>query len=160
MHPKAICGMGRSAKVGNWLWKLVFGRHSQICLKVALWMLQILETASRDVFGWHRRCQKNLKGSLMDQQTIRLGPRERQIVELLLQGCDNAEIATQLNMARRTVKAHFNRLFLRFGINGGIKRVKLATMLYRRQACLQMNVMDPASQVSVNTESSSLLPKA
>jgi DNA-binding NarL/FixJ family response regulator len=104
--------------------------------------------------------KKNLKGSLMDQQTIRLGPRERQIVELLLQGCDNAEIASQLNMARRTVKAHFNRLFLRFGIDGGIKRVKLATMLYRRQACLQMNVMDPASQVSANTESSSLLPKA
>ena len=73
----------------------------------------------------------------MKDQTVRLGPREQQIVELLLQGCDNAEIATQLNMARRTVKAHFNRLFLRFGITGGIKRVKLATLLYRRQACLQ-----------------------
>jgi len=61
----------------------------------------------------------------MKEHTVRLGPREQQIVELLLQGCDNAEIATQLNMARRTVKAHFNRLFLRFGITGGIKRVKL-----------------------------------
>jgi DNA-binding NarL/FixJ family response regulator len=96
----------------------------------------------------------------MEEQTIRLGPRERQIVELLLQGCDNAEIASQLNMARRTVKAHFNRLFLRFGIDGGIKRVKLATMLYRRQSCLQLNAMDPVSQVNVNKESSSLLPKA
>src|SRR5271156_1869353 len=100
------------------------------------------------------------KGSLMEEQTIRLGPRERQIVELLLQGCDNAEIASQLNMARRTVKAHFNRLFLRFGINGGIKRVKLATMLYRRQSCLQMNVMDPVSQANASRKSSSLLPKA
>jgi len=96
----------------------------------------------------------------MEEQTIRLGPRETQIVELLLQGCDNAEIATQLHMARRTVKAHFNRLFLRFGITGGIKRVKLATLLYRRQACLQMNAMDPASRMNANTESSSLLPKA
>jgi len=96
----------------------------------------------------------------MEEQTIRLGPRERQIVELLLQGCDNAEIASQLHMARRTVKAHFNRLFLRFGIDGGIKRVKLATMLYRRQSCLQMNAMDPVSRVNVNKESSSLLPKA
>ena len=62
-----------------------------------------------------------------------VGPRERQIVDLLLQGCDNAEIARDLNIAERTVKAHFNRLFLRYGIKGGIKRVKLATLLYRRQ---------------------------
>lgn len=91
---------------------------------------------------------------------VRLGPREQQIVELLLQGCDNAEIASQLKMARRTVKAHFNRLFLRFGITGGIKRVKLATLLYRRQSCLQQNVTAPVSQVSVKTESSSLSPRA
>jgi DNA-binding NarL/FixJ family response regulator len=96
----------------------------------------------------------------MKEQTVRLGPREQQIVELLLQGCDNAEIASQLKMARRTVKAHFNRLFLRFGITGGIKRVKLATLLYRRQACLQVDGMEPGSQANGNKESSSLLPKA
>jgi len=95
----------------------------------------------------------------MKEQTVRLGPREQQIVELLLQGCDNAEIATQLKMARRTVKAHFNRLFLRFGITGGIKRVKLATLLYRRQACQNLDVMAPVSQMNVSTESSSSLPK-
>jgi len=96
----------------------------------------------------------------MKEHTVRLGPREQQIVELLLQGCDNAEIASQLKMARRTVKAHFNRLFLRFGITDGIKRVKLATLLYRRQICLQVNAMAPASPVNVNRESSSLSPKA
>jgi DNA-binding NarL/FixJ family response regulator len=101
-----------------------------------------------------------MRGGLMKDQTVRLGPREQQIVELLLQGCDNAEIASQLNMARRTVKAHFNRLFLRFGITGGIKRVKLATLLYRRQACLQMGGMEPASRANVNRESSNWLPKA
>jgi hypothetical protein len=68
---------------------------------------------------------------------IKLGPREQQIADLLLQGCDNAEMAKQLGMAKRTVKAHFNRLFLRFGISGGIKRVKLATLLYRRMECQQ-----------------------
>jgi len=96
----------------------------------------------------------------MKEQPVRLGPREQQIVELLLQGCDNAEIARQLKMARRTVKAHFNRLFLRFGITGGIKRVKLATLLYRRQACQQMNVMEVVSPVNVSSKSSSLWPKA
>src|SRR5882757_11021560 len=84
----------------------------------------------------------------MREQAVRLGPREQQIVELLLQGCDNAEIARQLNMARRTVKAHFNRLFLRFGITGGIKRVKLATLLYRRQLCSQTNGTENASLVN------------
>lgn len=71
----------------------------------------------------------------MKDKAIRLGPREQQIADLLLQGCDNSEIAKQLKMARRTVKAHLNRLFLRFGIRSGIKRVKLATLLYRRQLC-------------------------
>ena len=96
----------------------------------------------------------------MKEQTVRLGPREQQIVELLLQGCDNAEIATQLKMAMRTVNAHFNRLFLRFGITSGIKRVKLATLLYRREVCLQLNAMGTVCQVNVNTESSSSLPMA
>src|SRR5580698_1895738 len=96
----------------------------------------------------------------MTDQSVRLGPREQQIVELLLQGCDNAEIASQLKMARRTVKAHFNRLFLRFGITGGIKRVKLATLLYRRQLCLRTNVMETGSPASVKTASSNLSPRA
>ncbi len=74
---------------------------------------------------------------LMEEKFGQVGPRERQIINLLLQGCDNSEIARDLNIAERTVKAHFNRLFLRFGIKGGIKRVKLATMLYRRQLWLE-----------------------
>src|ERR1700687_4879800 len=73
----------------------------------------------------------------MEEKFQQVGPRERQIIDLLLQGCDNSEIARDLNIAERTVKAHFNRLFLRFGIKGGIKRVKLATLLYRRQLCLE-----------------------
>jgi DNA-binding NarL/FixJ family response regulator len=115
--------------------------------------------SARAPFGAEGDAKKK-RGELMKDQSIRLGPREQQIVELLLQGCDNAEIASQLKMARRTVKAHFNRLFLRFGITGGIKRVKLATLLYRRQTCLQVNGMEPAYQVNVSNESSSLSPKA
>jgi len=62
-----------------------------------------------------------------------LSAREQQIVALLLDACDNDEIAKELGMARRTVKAHFNRLYLRYGINDGIKRVRLAVLMYRRQ---------------------------
>jgi hypothetical protein len=95
----------------------------------------------------------------MSEQPVRLGHREQQIVELLLQGCDNDEIARQLNMARRTVKAHFNRLFLRFGITSGIKRVKLATLLYRRQLCLEGHVTESEFPASERVESLNLLPK-
>jgi Bacterial regulatory proteins, luxR family len=95
----------------------------------------------------------------MKERSVRLGPREKQITELLLQGCDNTEIAKQLKMARRTVKAHFNRLFLRFGISGGIKRVKLATLLYRRQLCLEVSGMENGSPVSESRSLLSLSPK-
>jgi DNA-binding CsgD family transcriptional regulator len=92
----------------------------------------------------------------MEEKSLR--PRERQVVELLLQGCDNDEISKQLNMARRTVKAHFNRLFQRYGITGGVKRVKLATLLYRRQLCSEEE-MAVGHQAIGNNGLSSLLPK-
>src|SRR5277367_5839758 len=95
----------------------------------------------------------------MEEKPVRLGPREQQIAELLLQGCDNTEIAVQLKMARRTVKAHFNRLFHRFGIDGGIKRVKLATTLYRRQICLEESATENVFRTNESGESSNLSPK-
>jgi hypothetical protein len=95
----------------------------------------------------------------MEGKPVRLGPREQQIAELLLQGCDNTEIAAELKMARRTVKAHFNRLFQRFGIDSGIKRVKLATTLYRRQLCLEENVTESEFPTNGNGESLSSSPK-
>src|ERR1700691_4538280 len=137
----------------------MFAGHSYFRLKVALWMLRNME-ASQLHQGLSVLANQTTQGEEMTEQSVRLGPREQQIVESLLQGCDNAEIAAELKMARRTVKAHFNRLFLRFGINGGIKRVKLATLLYRRQACLQLGVMGAVSPVNVSSGSSNSLPKA
>ena len=61
----------------------------------------------------------------------KLGPRERDLLRLLLTGCSNAEMAGKLGIKTRTVKAHFNRLFIKFRIEGGIKRVKLAVIAYR-----------------------------
>src|SRR5581483_8382470 len=90
----------------------------------------------------------------MKETSIQLAPREQQIAELLLQGCDNDEIGKELKMARRTVKAHFNRLFLRFGIRDGVKRVKLATLLYRRQLCSEANATE--NEVPVNASDKSL----
>ncbi len=93
-------------------------------------------------------------------RTTRLTRREQQIVDLLLEGCDNAEIAGQLRIARRTVKAYFNRLFLRFGITSGIKRVKLATFLYRSRLCSDMIFTGSDAQLNGNTASSPSSPRA
>src|ERR1039457_2125154 len=102
----------------------------------------------------------------MEEPFSQIGPRERQMIELLLQGCGNSEIARDLHIAERTVKAHFNRLFLRFGIKSGIKRVKLATLLYRRQLWLERKqpVEGPAkantSSFKANTSSFNAQPRA
>src|SRR5437868_11824399 len=63
-------------------------------------------------------------------------------------------------MARRTVKAHFNRLFMRFGITGGIKRVKLATILFRRQQWSERNISESVRPTSESSESLSSSLKA
>jgi DNA-binding NarL/FixJ family response regulator len=90
----------------------------------------------------------NLNGGV-----TRLTPREREIIELLLMGCDIREISEHLNIAPRTVKAHLGRIYLRFGIAGGVKRVKLvAVFLSERltqaeQVHAPVNAQDRKQQV-------------
>jgi DNA-binding NarL/FixJ family response regulator len=83
-----------------------------------------------------------------------LSIRQQQIIDLLLQGCANAEIAEVLKLKLRTVKAHFNRLFLRFGISGGVKRVKLAALLYRSQLNLETSTADSVSPTNESSRPS------
>lgn len=82
-----------------------------------------------------------------------LGPREEQVVDLLLEGCENAEIAARLNMAPRTVKVHLNRLFRKFGIDSGVKRVRLATIMYRQRLLNRRDAPEPKPPGSVETQS-------
>jgi len=95
----------------------------------------------------------------MRGSNLELGPREQQIADLLMQGCSNSDIATQLQMNPRTVKAHFNRLFERFGIRGGVKRVKLATLLYRRSVGLPLEDIPVRSLSREKFEEITALPK-
>jgi DNA-binding NarL/FixJ family response regulator len=57
---------------------------------------------------------------------FKITPRDRQVLDLLAQGCSNKEIGDQLNISLHTVKHHLRLLFLRAGILDGRKRVKLA----------------------------------
>jgi DNA-binding NarL/FixJ family response regulator len=56
-------------------------------------------------------------------------PRVRQIVSLLLEGCSNQEIASDLGITSRTVKGHLRTLYVRAGITDGRKRVRLLELL-------------------------------
>jgi DNA-binding NarL/FixJ family response regulator len=70
---------------------------------------------------------------MIDFDQIKITPRDHQVLDLLVQGCSNKEIATELNISPRTVKQHLRTLFLRAGIKEGRKRVKLATALFEKE---------------------------
>ena len=62
---------------------------------------------------------------LRDSQTklVRLTPRERSILRLILEGRSNEEIAAAIGTSHKTVEAHLTHMYERFGI---ASRVELA----------------------------------
>jgi DNA-binding NarL/FixJ family response regulator len=79
------------------------------------------------------RERKKTEGStVMDLDRMKVTPRDQQVLDLLVQGCSNQEIAGQLSISPRTVKQHLRTLFLRAGIREGRKRVRLATAAFER----------------------------
>ena len=78
---------------------------------------------------------------MVDLNTIKITPRDEEVLRLLAQGCSNKEIAGQLNISPRTVKQHLRTLFLRAGITDGRKRVILATAVFAKE---QSELCSPA----------------
>lgn len=70
---------------------------------------------------------------MRDLSEIKITPRDAEVLQLLVQGCSNKEIANQLKISPRTVKQHLRTMFLRAGIREGRKRVKLATAMYQKE---------------------------
>jgi two-component system, NarL family, response regulator LiaR len=58
-----------------------------------------------------------------------LSVRERQVLTLVTDGCDNAEIAGRLYVSLSTVKSHMSRLFEKLGVDN---RVQAATFAIRQ----------------------------
>jgi DNA-binding NarL/FixJ family response regulator len=78
---------------------------------------------------------------------VKVTPREQQVLNLLVHGCSNKEIGSQLNISLRTVKQHLRILFLRAGIREGAKRVKLARYTHEDESeviipCQGLNPME------------------
>jgi DNA-binding NarL/FixJ family response regulator len=88
--------------------------------------------------------------SQLDQ--VEVSPRERQVLNLLVQGCSNKEIGDQLHISPRTVKQHLHTLFLRSGIREKGKRVKLARYAHEDESaamppCQDLNPKE--NQISI-----------
>jgi DNA-binding NarL/FixJ family response regulator len=80
-----------------------------------------------------RKMRRNAaERNTMDIERMKVTPRDQQVLDLLVQGCSNKEIAGQLSISPRTVKQHLRTLFLRAGIREGRKRVRLATATFER----------------------------
>jgi DNA-binding NarL/FixJ family response regulator len=70
----------------------------------------------------------------MTQPHMSLCPRGDQVARLLATGATNSEIALELGIALRTVKAHCNRLYLRYRVRGHAhKRVRLVISMLGAQ---------------------------
>jgi DNA-binding NarL/FixJ family response regulator len=71
--------------------------------------------------------------AMINLATVKITPRDEEVLRLLAQGCSNKEIAGSLHISPRTVKQHLRTLFLRAGITEGRKRVKLATAVFEKE---------------------------
>lgn len=79
---------------------------------------------------------------MLNLNHMKITQRDSEVLKLLMQGCSNKEIATQLGISPRTVKQHLRTLFLRAGIRDGRKRVKLATAMFAKE---QMQSCNPVN---------------
>ncbi len=70
---------------------------------------------------------------MVDLEQIKITRRDEQVLKLLVQGCSNNEIASELKISPRTVKQHLRTLFLRAGIKQGRRRVILATAIFEKE---------------------------
>ncbi len=58
-----------------------------------------------------------------------LTERERQVLQLVVSGAQNKEIAVRLNISERTVKAHLASIFNRLGVNSRTQAAALAVRM-------------------------------
>jgi DNA-binding NarL/FixJ family response regulator len=61
--------------------------------------------------------ENDMTQKMLSMRTVRLSPRERQLVSLLTQGLRNKEIAWRMNITEGTTKVYLSRLFEKTGAN-------------------------------------------
>ncbi len=90
-----------------------------------------LEIASPYLANLHPVVLARLQGSAegaqtttpLDNVTLNLSPREREIVDLLVLGRSNKEMADQLSLSSDTIKAHLQHIFRKIGVSSRLEAV-------------------------------------
>jgi DNA-binding NarL/FixJ family response regulator len=90
-----------------------------------------LEIASPYLANLHPVVLARLQGSAagdqtpmpLDYVTPSLSPREREIVDLLVRGRSNKEMADQLCLSSDTIKAHLQHIFRKIGVSSRLEAV-------------------------------------
>ena len=59
----------------------------------------------------------------LDHMTLNLSPREREIVDLLVLGRSNKEMADHLSLSSDTIKAHLQHIFRKIGVSSRLEAV-------------------------------------
>ncbi len=59
------------------------------------------------------------------QRSVRLTPREEDVLRLIALGLPNKQIAVRLGLAERTVATHMERLFVRLGAHSRAEAVAI-----------------------------------
>ena len=55
--------------------------------------------------------------SVEDARFATLTPRERELLELIARGCDNAQIAAHMQLSEKTVRNHITSVFAKLDVN-------------------------------------------
>ncbi|MGC4094339.1 MAG: response regulator transcription factor [Polyangiaceae bacterium] len=88
----------------------------------------------RHVLCAHLEKTRQLRSALPIDNSIKLSPKERQILTLLTQGCSNDAIANRLAISPHTVKTHFYNLYRKLQVRN---RVQAATWAQQNSAALE-----------------------
>jgi DNA-binding NarL/FixJ family response regulator len=79
-------------------------------------------------------CSEAARWVLGDHGSVRLTKRESDVLRVLSQGADNAEIARQLQLGQKTVRNYISRLYRKLDVDS---RAQLARYLARADAGVQ-----------------------
>lgn len=82
----------------------------------------VLQTASRD---------KDSHSSETERSLAKLTPREREVMDLIVEGQHNKEIAGALGISVRTVEVHKARILTKLGVDGVSGLVRLSLVGHR-----------------------------
>jgi two-component system, NarL family, nitrate/nitrite response regulator NarL len=68
------------------------------------------------------------------RQVRSLSPRQQRIIEAIVAGCSNKDIAKEMSLSERTVKYHLTRIFVELGVSG---RMELARHSLKNKVVLE-----------------------